>query len=204
MVNRAARISEHANRGQIMCSADVMREIHARVLNDGPPTPYSEYQPSQAIEAIRQIGISHFSVGEVDLEGLELPEMVSVIYPAALAHRHAIQDYLAAPSDWTSSRVQFNVTQIRQLGMVCLRLEALASSRNFRENFERIHAAAAAHADQYEEETQLCLYGDPNALVPALNDNSSDREMSVALDALSGRIENATSKLKEMSRNSSL
>ncbi|THU89060.1 hypothetical protein K435DRAFT_969264 [Dendrothele bispora CBS 962.96] len=202
-VNRAARISGHANGGQICVAQMSLREIHARVLNDGPPTPYSEYQPSEAIEAIRQIGISHF-VGEVNLEGLELPEMVSVIYPAALAHRHAIQDYLAAPPDWTSSRVQFNVTQIRQLGMVYLRLEALASSRIIRENFERIHAAAAAHADQDEEETQLYLYGDPNVLLPALNDNSSDREMSLALDALSARIENVTAKLKEMSRNSSL
>ncbi|THU95490.1 hypothetical protein K435DRAFT_666300 [Dendrothele bispora CBS 962.96] len=189
MVNRAARISGHANGGQIMCSADVMREIRAKVLNDGRPTPYSEYQPSQAIEAIRQIGISHFSVGEVKLRGLELPEMISVIYPAALAHRHAIQDHLVI------------MTLIRQLGMVCLRLEALASSRIFRELSERkasVQTVAVAHADQDEEANPLYLYGDPDILLPALSDKSSDGERSSVLDALSGRIENAAAKLKEM------
>ncbi|KAK7448809.1 cysteinyl-tRNA synthetase [Stygiomarasmius scandens] len=205
MVNRAARVNGHAAGGQIMCSADVMREIHAKVLGDGPLTPYSENQPLQAIEGIRQIGLSHFAVGEVKLKGLELPEMISVIYPEALAYRHEIQEYLAAPSDWTSSRVQFNVSQTRQLGMVCLRLEALASSRIFREISERkISVQTSVDAEQEEEEDSLYLYGDPNMLLPVLNDKSSEMEMTLALDVLAGRIENAVSKLKEMSGNSSL
>ncbi|KAF5337656.1 hypothetical protein D9758_012998 [Tetrapyrgos nigripes] len=222
MVNRAARVNGIALGGQIMCSADVMREIRAKVFGDGPSTPYSDHQTQQAINSIRQIGVAHFLVGEVKLKGLELPEMVTVIYPKALAYRHQIQDYLAAPADWFSCWAKPQVSEIRQLGTICLRLEALASQRIFRDTGDRkasvqsrerqpsVHNLAPTPSDdqtatppdeeqeqEQEPEEELYLYGDSNLLLPTLTDKSSDRDMTMVLDMLVGRIANAASRLVE-------
>ncbi|KAJ8581476.1 hypothetical protein M405DRAFT_868645 [Rhizopogon salebrosus TDB-379] len=83
MVIRAARISGNAAGGQIMCSAAVVREINAKIFETGPDTEYSEFQPTQAIEVIRQMQIAVVHAGEIKLKGLELPEVVSLVYPAA-------------------------------------------------------------------------------------------------------------------------
>ncbi|THV02992.1 hypothetical protein K435DRAFT_716145 [Dendrothele bispora CBS 962.96] len=203
MVNRAARINGSAAGGQIMCSAEVMREINAKISETGPLTPYSDDQTDEAIEAIRQIGIASFRIGELKLKGLELPEMVTAIYPKALAHRHQLEETVAEPTDVEGSRVQFSVTQIRHLGLICLRLESLASSRIFREVSERKASIISEHEPE-EEEDSLYLYGDPSLLLPALSEKSSERDVMLALDSLSGRIENAAAKLREKSVKDSL
>jgi adenylate cyclase len=84
MVNRCARISASALGGQIMCSADVVREINAALLNSVPA------QPAQAIEEIRQMQTVFIPVGEIKLKGLEVPEMASLVYPAALLGRQRL------------------------------------------------------------------------------------------------------------------
>jgi class 3 adenylate cyclase len=58
MVIRAARISGNVAGGQIMWSAAVVREINAKIFETGPDTEYSEFQPTQAIEVIRQMQIA--------------------------------------------------------------------------------------------------------------------------------------------------
>ncbi|KAJ8580944.1 adenylyl cyclase [Rhizopogon salebrosus TDB-379] len=93
MVIRAARISGNAAGGQIMCSAAVVREINAKIFETGPDTEYSEFQPTQAIEVIRQMQIAVVPAGEIKLKGLENPEVVSLVYPAALLGR---QDFDAS------------------------------------------------------------------------------------------------------------
>jgi hypothetical protein len=37
-----------------MCIAAVLREINAKIFETGPDTEYPEFQPTQAIEAIRR------------------------------------------------------------------------------------------------------------------------------------------------------
>ncbi|KAJ3864849.1 adenylate cyclase [Lentinula novae-zelandiae] len=200
MVNRSARINSSAAGGQIMCSEEVIREIRAKLYN-GPSTPQSDDQPLEAIDNVRRLGLSIIEVGAVKLKGLELPEQLSLIYPGHLVARHNLREVVADP-DASGSRVQFSVSQIRQLGLVCLRLESLATSRVFKEIGERKSSIQTVNLsvenDHDEEEDPLYIYGDPNLLLPPLDEKaSSDRDMTLVLDALSGRIENAVAKIKE-------
>ena len=84
IVIRAARISGNAAGGQIMCSAAVVHEINAKIFERGPDTEYSEFRPTQAIEMIRQMQRAVIPAGEIKLQGLEIPEVVSFVYPASL------------------------------------------------------------------------------------------------------------------------
>ncbi|EPQ57151.1 adenylate cyclase-like protein [Gloeophyllum trabeum ATCC 11539] len=188
MVNRSARICARAAGGQIMCSADVVREINAKVLGTEPETEYSFSQAPQAIEAIQQIGIEVVPVGEVKLKGLEIPEMLSVVYPRALAGRKDLKD--ERPSENTS-RIQFSVDQMRQLEMLAIRLEALTSGRVFRaEPPGKSSRAGQAGAD--ESSSGSCIIrGNAELLMPAISEKASDNDLMLLMDSLSLRIENS-------------
>ena len=201
MVIRAARISGSAAGGQIMCSADVVREINARITETGPDTEYSEFQPPQAIEAIRRMNIKVIPVGEIKLKGLEIPEMVSLLYPGSIAGR---QDM-----DWTGgsgnasalppAKVQWSIGQVRELGALCLRFEALASGRVFcpypkRKDSLPPPPQSPPPGSEGPDDGQLepCyMYGDPDQLLPPVHDKMSEVEIMMALDSLLTRIENA-------------
>ncbi|TFK74233.1 PP2C-domain-containing protein [Pluteus cervinus] len=196
MVNRSSRINGNAAGGQIMCSAEIIREINATVLETEPATPYSTFQPPQAIDNIRSIGVIVINVGEVKLKGLELPEMLSAIYPTSLDGRHGLEE---APAD-TGSRVPFSAAQMRELGVLCLRLEALASSRIFRPLPERKGSTVSAAGEELLEESSepsAFYFGDPNVLLPPMNDKTPDPDLMMLLDSLSVRIENALSTLSQ-------
>jgi adenylate cyclase len=186
-----------------MLSADVTREIHARIFEDEPWTEYSEYQPLQAINAIRRIGVVVVLVGLVKLKGLEIPETLSLVYPSQLVGRQELQACETEPNP-SGSRVQFSVQQIRELGMLCLRIEALSSKRVFRAFPERKKSsqksiseaqpdkgAVLGERHDVQEPESRYMYGDPNLLLPNLSEGASDRELMAALDSLSVRIENA-------------
>ncbi|KAK1221275.1 cysteinyl-tRNA synthetase [Marasmius sp. AFHP31] len=196
VVNRSARIEGKAAGGQIMCSAEVMKEIDAKVLNTVQPP---EYPDIQAIEGIRQMEIQCVYVGEVQLKGLELPDHLTLIYPLELAGRHDIQETVSNPTSNTS-RIQFDVKQLRQLGLICLRLEALASSRVFLEMSadRKSSARTAVNGDEEDETPPLQLYGNPDFLLPALTENSPEKDFMVVLDTVSGRIENAVARIREV------
>ncbi|EEB86814.1 hypothetical protein MPER_16093 [Moniliophthora perniciosa FA553] len=174
--------------GQIMCSAEVMREINAKIFESESPTPYSDNQPQEAVEFIRQMGITPIAVGDVKLKGLELPESLTLIYPRDLAGRHDLQETVSNP-DLSASRVPYDVAQIRSLGLICLRLEALASSRIFRElPPERKNSAQSVAGFEEEDEVPpLYLYSNPDLLLPNLTETSSERDFMTVLDTLSGR-----------------
>lgn len=196
MVNRSARINGNAAGGQIMCSSDIIREINAKILEAEPETEFSRFQPLQAVGAIRDMGVVIINVGEVKLKGLELPEMLSVIYPSGLEGREDIKE---GPADATASgsRVQFSVAQTRELGMLCLRLEAASSSRLFRAMPERkgsIQTTGSMDCDSDEpSSSSIYLYSDPNTLLPPMSERSSDADLMMIMDSLSVRIVNALS-----------
>ncbi|KAG1739309.1 hypothetical protein EDB19DRAFT_1711525 [Suillus lakei] len=209
MVIRAARISGIALGGQIMCSADVVRELNAKIFENDQDTEYSEFQPTQAIEAIRQMQIALVPAGEVKLKGLEIPEIVSLVYPAALLGR---QDLDASGSHLSTStstaRVQLSIAQVRDLAMLCLRIEALTSGRIFRprlEQKERVSDLPSEHLSDEDVLEPLVMYGDPNLLLPPMNEKTSDLEIMMHLDSLSLRLENAVAclALKKLSDKSS-
>ncbi|KAF9227119.1 hypothetical protein BS17DRAFT_727058 [Gyrodon lividus] len=194
MVIRAARISGNAAGGQIMCSADVVREINARITETGPDTEYSEFQPPQAIDAIQVMNIKVIPVGEIKLKGLEIPEMVSLIYPGCIAGR---QDLDSNAGAGVSAKVQWSIAQVKELAMLCLRIEALASSRIF-----RVHPGRKESTQEHSEDEQYetsYMYGDPNLLLPPMNDKMTELEIMMVLDSLLTRLENAASSLSAKS-----
>ncbi|KAG2120378.1 nucleotide cyclase [Suillus clintonianus] len=102
MVNRSARICASALGGQIMCSADVVREIDAGLIESGAQP---RHYPAEAIDAVRKTVV--VPVGEVKLKGLETPEIASLLYPSALLGRQDLDasglHLSAVPSPSTST-----------------------------------------------------------------------------------------------------
>ncbi|KAF9557477.1 hypothetical protein CPC08DRAFT_668636 [Agrocybe pediades] len=202
MVNRSARINSKALGGQIMCSLDIVREINAKVFETEEETEYSKFQTVQAIEGIRSLGVTIVPVGEVKLKGIEVPEILSALYPRGLEGRHELKEPIADPTA-SGSRVQFSVPQIKELGLVCLRLEALSAGRIFKPLTDSRKASIQSNSDSKTAEeplTALTFYGDPNILLPPINDSSTDADLMLVLYSLSLRIVNAVTSLFEMNR----
>jgi adenylate cyclase len=185
MVTRAARIASIAAGGQIMFSADVLSEINARVFETEPATEYSGLQPKEAIDIIRQLGPVVVPVGEVKLKGLEAPEMLSFVLPAALMGRKDHEDTVAVTpaSPRLNTTVfspvpsgQFDIAQIRELAMLCVRLEMSCAD-------EVWHSMSDAFNEDW------------NVLLPP-NTDMMDAELSTILYSLTTRIENAESVLR--------
>ena len=201
MVIRAARICGGAAGGQIMCSADVVREINARITETGPDTEYSEFQPPQAIEMIRRMNIKVIPVGEIKLKGLEIPEMVSLIYPGSIAGRQDMDLTGGSATALPLAKVQWSIGQVRELAVLCLRFEALASARVFRPYPRRKDSIPpppqpSPPGSELPEDEQLepCyMYGDPDQLLPPMNDKMGEMEIMMVLDSLLTRLENAAS-----------
>ncbi|KAI6121838.1 hypothetical protein F5141DRAFT_538234 [Pisolithus sp. B1] len=205
MVIRASRLSGHAGGGQIMCSADVVREINARITETGPDTEYSELQPTTAIEAIRSMGIRVIPVGEIKLKGMEVPEMATLIYPAQVAGRV----FMVPSSAPTSASVapvkaQWSVDQVRELALLCLRFEALASSRIFRMHTEPDPRDTTQPSEGHN--LRGYLQEDLKLLLPPLDAKATEHEIMTLLDSLLTRLENAASTLalKAMAEDSSV
>ncbi|KAI0058114.1 PP2C-domain-containing protein [Artomyces pyxidatus] len=218
MVNRASRVCSFASGGMIMVSADVVREINARIQETAPETEYSAYQSQDVIDAIREIGLLVIPVGEVKLKGLEVPEMLSVVYPRKLEGRDALDDDHASgtvpapeveapvltedatePEDapYESRAALCTVEQARELSELCVRVQALAGDRVFRARAYRKGSQAqllldSAHAEG-PEDSELYLYGDPNTLLPTIPDKASEAELLSVLEFLLLQLENAVS-----------
>ncbi|KAJ1821286.1 cysteinyl-tRNA synthetase, partial [Coemansia sp. RSA 2598] len=100
MVNRASRISGAADGGQVYVSQDVMDEVYAilgifETADHNGITDMRQIidEPSLArdVQALKNLGLSAIQVGEIKLKGLESPELVSMVYPAALRGRIDMQ-----------------------------------------------------------------------------------------------------------------
>ncbi|KAG6902500.1 hypothetical protein C0995_015692 [Termitomyces sp. Mi166 len=193
MVNRSARICGNAAGGEIMCSAEILREIKASVYGE-TETEYTRSQPTQAVDEIRQMGLHIVDVGEVKLKGLEVPENISLLYPSHLAGR---QNWVPEGITESGSRVPFSVEQMRELGLICLRLETLTTSRIFNTMPERKGSIQTLSLENEisERSSSLKLFGDPNVLLPPMNAQSTDSELMALLDSLATRVVNAISAL---------
>lgn len=193
MVNRASRISSSAAGGQIMCSADVIREIRSRVLD-------KNFDPTDSVSkalvtTIEGIGVDIVHVGERRMKGLEIPETLSLVYPRELVGRFALS---TAEPDASGSRVQFSVAQMRELAVLCVRLETLASQRVLRPPPPRKSSVASSGENpdgMQVSSDNVILYADPGTLIPHINEKATDRELMAILDSLSLRIEGALSTL---------
>ncbi|KAF9445999.1 hypothetical protein P691DRAFT_621542, partial [Macrolepiota fuliginosa MF-IS2] len=177
-----------AQGGQIMCSAEVIREIKASVLETVTKTEFSKFQPSKAIDGTKQLGIVIKDVGERKLKGLEVPEFVSAIYPSGLEARHDLGSEDPGPAS-----VYLDVVRVREVGMLCLRLEALASGRIFKPSLTpRDSELAITLGDGGAEEEELELWKtlevDPDNLLPPMTTRWTDHDLLSTLDSFTCRI----------------
>ncbi|OBZ76830.1 hypothetical protein A0H81_02947 [Grifola frondosa] len=74
-----------------MCSADVIKEINARIFETGPETEQSHLRYAHAIDAIRRLGVAVVNLGKMKLKGLEVPESLSAVHPEDLVGRHDLE-----------------------------------------------------------------------------------------------------------------
>jgi len=144
IVNRAARISGAADGGQIMASKDVVTELKA-VLDsldeaseagadvEGAMNSYRLLQPgvNRDVVQLRRLGFGISEVGERKLKGLETPEMLYLVYPTALAGRQEAKPDAPAPQVFEPTVQLLNIDEVKRLGLLCLRLEALSSGHVF-------------------------------------------------------------------------
>jgi adenylate cyclase len=185
MVNRSARISGVAHGGQITCSADVVREINAKIFETEPET---DIQPAQAIHAIKGIGIKVVSVGETKLKGLEMPESLSLVYPTMLEGRQGLKETEAA----SGSRVQFSTEQMREVALLCVRLENLSTTWIIPPPPGCEGTLLPPYIAPDEEESRPRLRDrHSDVLLPGMNPNTSYADLMMLLNSLCIRIVNA-------------
>jgi adenylate cyclase len=196
VINRAARVSSIAEGGQIMCSAEVIREINASIWGSVLPTDMSRFQPAKAIDAVKQLGVVIKEVGERKLKGLEVPEVLSAIYPSGLEARHD----LGAAEEVVPASVYLNVAHVRELGMLCLRLEALSSGRIFKPSLtlrdsERAITLEGRGGEGDGDEEWYGIWGDlevdPENVLPPMTTRWTDHDLLMTLDSFACRIQNA-------------
>ncbi|GJE90159.1 adenylate cyclase-like protein [Phanerochaete sordida] len=192
IVNRASRISSCAQGGQIAVSADVIREINASIFESVPRTEYSDIQPPKAVEAIRRLGLKIIPIGEVKLKGLEAPESISLVYPQELAGRHDLEG--PRMDSASNSRVSFSSEQMKELALLCVRLETLTTSRVFKPLPVRKGSVAKTEDEARQNPNPVFVYGNPAVLLPAV-EKASDPELTLLLDSMATRIENAIASL---------
>ncbi|EKM75265.1 hypothetical protein AGABI1DRAFT_80141 [Agaricus bisporus var. burnettii JB137-S8] len=192
VINRAARVSGLAKGGQIFCSAEVVQEIKASVLEAIEKTSLSKSQPAKAIAEVKQLGVIIKEVGEMKLKGLEVPEFISAIYTPGLEGRHDFD----AEEDPAPASVYLDVAHVREIGMLCLRLEALTSGRIFKpSNTARDLNLTIPLEDDPEDEDNPELWRDlevdPENLLPPMTTRWTDHDLLTTLDSFTCRIQNA-------------
>jgi adenylate cyclase len=151
MVNRASRISDVADGGQITVSADFISEIQRcletyndtdRSSSTGSEETFDSDLVTQAIRReLRSLSSQGFEVkeiGERKLKGLENPEYIYLMYPHALAGRIQHQQRLAESEKVVQIEEPAKLAQQTQLSIdtdivwrlwtVSLRLEMVCSS----------------------------------------------------------------------------
>ncbi|CAO1612961.1 unnamed protein product [Parajaminaea phylloscopi] len=245
MVNRASRISGAADGGQIMVSRDVVSELTdllgtfdegagptgaqpntAEVtLDDGEADLDEETfrllhpNVTRDMVLLRRMGFGISEVGERKLKGLEIPEMLNLVYPKQLAGRLATREDADAPAPqvFEPTPSLLNIDEIKALGMICLRLESLSNSRFFPGVLSEMAAnmlegdaedgrseVATVRSTQQEDpqtvlqpahsraravERYLALK--PELLIISIRDDAPDDELATLLEQLVVRIRNA-------------
>ncbi|QRW08570.1 adenylate cyclase [Ceratobasidium sp. AG-Ba] len=190
MVNRSARIGATATGGEIMISGDALKEVNYWLQNNDLPGEGEGEKPEivRVVEQLKMLDPVVTEVGERRLKGLEVPELLSSILPRSLVGRWKLSQSTNTPA--AASRVQFSVEQIRQLGLLCARLEALSSGRVFRDISLRRNPSAPSLSQIEQAETTI-MYANPALLMPDIRKDASDEDLLTILDSLSLRIENA-------------
>ena len=219
MVNRAARISAAADGGQILVSQDVVDELERQFQQHSSESVPSEESsevpsaddPQRNVVLLRRLGLGIIAMGERRLKGIESPERLSLVYPKNLSGRYI---HLAGSRTSSSSLLMFEPTQallalgqIKQLGYLCLRLEALTNRRCFPGIYPADPLSRIVHEDMPTSRSEPVPSSDRSLLVqrfvtrmPELlavdaREDATDAELVPILSQLTTRIRNAVNTL---------
>ncbi|KAF9576051.1 cysteinyl-tRNA synthetase [Mortierella alpina] len=179
MVNRAARICDSADGGEICVSSDVIN-VMQHLLTD-PELEESDLPHAEHVRELKKMGFGVIELGEKKLKGLETPENLHLIYSRLLAGRLAmdpLKGIAGTPileTQLVESTVALDPTSVRALQMICLRLERLASG------------ATAQHGRVSEQ--SLVLLSLP------IKENAEQDDLSRIAEHYITRIENSFSQL---------
>ncbi|KAL5485444.1 CYR1_2 [Sanghuangporus weigelae] len=185
MVNRSARIA----------GEDTLAGAEQRIRPVGP-------RAKVLVTKVEGIGVEIDPVGERRLKGFEDPEMLSLIYPKELSGRS--EPILAEEPEASGSRVQLSVVQTRELAVLCVRLEALTSSRVLRPlpwegnpacsvAVEYSSSVSLSTGPRENIKNNVVMYPETMMLFTSINNKAEDRELMATLDLLTVRIENTSS-----------
>ncbi|KAF9972519.1 cysteinyl-tRNA synthetase [Actinomortierella ambigua] len=187
MVNRAARICDVADGGQVCVSSDVINMINQQLAEE--QAGLLDEQRARHVRALRTMGFECLDLGERHLKGLETPETLYMLYSqsvsqAARMHNDKMQMDLAArsqPGGGSGVDVvqilpqSLDAASVQRLQHLCLRLERLASG------------TAMTPEGLSEEMVQL--------LSVPLKDVTDQQKLTMVMASLVTRIENAFSTL---------
>ncbi|KAF9183787.1 cysteinyl-tRNA synthetase [Haplosporangium sp. Z 11] len=130
MVNRAARICDAADGGEICVSSDVINMMQ-HLLSD-TELEHSDSPDAEHVRELKKMGFGIIELGEKKLKGLETPENLHLIYSRLLAGRLAMDPLKGIPGTpimetAVESTAALDSASVRALQLICLRLERLAS-----------------------------------------------------------------------------
>jgi hypothetical protein len=209
MVNRASRVANSAAGGQIFLSADALRELRAEEFSLDLVT---------TVEALQSFDPEYIDVGEKKLKGLEIPEVMTAVYPQKLLGRlHmsiAAEQEQSALIGSTEEGIErsssdelppeFGVAggeewswtpeQVRELAYLAVRLQTLGGGRVFRPLPVRKGSRAQVIAPVDADDGRF-LYSDLGALAPTVPDRASEAELVGVLNFLLLQLELAAESL---------
>ncbi|KAF9996004.1 cysteinyl-tRNA synthetase, partial [Modicella reniformis] len=184
MVNRAARICNSADGGEICVSSDVikvMKQMELLGTLEDSDSPDAEH-----IREITKLGNVVFDIGEKKLKGLETPETLYLLYTGQLSVRFSKdQKRAAGPQNLGTQEVvkqevvkqpmYLDANSVVTLQNICLRLERLVSG------------AVTKHGRASDEALKL--------LSLPINEGADQDVLACIADNCIARIENCDSQL---------
>lgn len=209
MVNRASRVANSAAGGQILLSADALRELKAEAFS---------LDLVSTVEALQSFEPEYIDIGEKKLKGLEIPEVMTAVYPQKLLGRLHMsiaaeqeQSALLASTEDAIGRLstdelppEFGVAggeewswtpeQVRELAYLAVRLQALGGGRVFRPLPVRKGSRAQVIAPVDADDGRF-LYSDLGALAPSVPERASEAELVGVLNFLLLQLELAAESL---------
>ena len=212
MVNRASRVANSAAGGQILLSTDALRELWAEAASPDLVT---------TVEALQSFDPEYIDIGEKKLKGLEIPEVMTAVYPQKLLGRLNVsntaeqeQPAPVAPTEDAIERLsadqlplEFGPTAlscsesgrwtpelVRELANLTVRLQTLAGGRVFRPLPVRKGSRAQVIAPVDADDGRF-LYSDLGALAPSVSERSSEAEFIGVLNFLLLQLELAVESL---------
>ncbi|WFD07301.1 adenylate cyclase [Malassezia vespertilionis] len=217
MVNRTARISSAADGGQIFASRDVVNELEKllamydepeRIEKDhsGHGDDLLEQQTSRDLVFLRRMGFEIIATGEHRLKGIEIPEHISLVYPTTLRARFTnlpdVYPKVSATQMYVPTKELLELDQVKQLEMLCLRLEALSDGTCFPGIIPQdLQEQTSSGEIQTQAPTarnlivEQCLARYPELLIIATREEATDAELIHVLAQLVTRINNSISTL---------